>query len=465
MMKLRVKWFMATAAAAAALLGAGAPGGGDFDKTVEAARLALDTSRVEEAAQLFERAGAIAPERIGEIEQDRAWAYIRIGNDALITDDVEKADRSFAVAMAIYPGFKDVIREQWSYTRLYVVNEAITAASKDPRNADWKSIEKDLKWLIELAPKEKDPHYSLGVVYLFKGETEAARREFIAVLGAKAGEGDKSADTLREESAKKLEGRQYSFNLRPVYPPRMKAEPGPFQTLRKGGCVISHHNLDLAVRVAATMKYYRGLPVLDGVLTASDPFPEECKVYIYADEAQFQASGGKEIWAGGQSKMTILDGEVKSATIQLFQTTGELTESAVPHELTHVRLAASPYFYGTMPLWLQEGIASSSESEYKKSLHARVILQAFDDKRLISVEDLVKLAAYPTNNASDVFYAESVAIVESLVEKYGKEPFIEFMSQLQEKSGTEALRNVYGLSTVNVEDMALAWATKRAKQG
>ena len=444
-----------------ALTGA-AFGADDFQALVEKGQLYLDTARVEAAKDLFEKIAAMYPGRVNEIASDRAWVYVRIGNDALQAGSIAVADRSFALAVAIYPDFKDIVRDQWAYTGLYLANESITQAAENPRRADWKAIEKDLQWVLSLRPGEAEAHYSLGVVYQFERKNDKAKREFAAALGGRPVGANRSLNSIKEEAAKLLVGRKYSFDLRPVYPPREKSDPGPWQTYTERPFVVYHHNAPLAKRVAAALRYYLSLPVLGGVISPSDPFPRECDVYVFADEQAFRASGGKETWAGGQSRFTLEDGVITAATVQVFQTTPELTESAVPHELTHVRLAASPYFFGTMPLWLMEGIASSVESPNKKAIHARVIIKAYDDDSLMGAGELMSLRQYPKNEASDVFYAESVAIVESFAEKYGKQRFWEFMSAVKTKAPVDAAAEVYNLTPVDVEDMILQWASARA---
>jgi hypothetical protein len=148
--------------------------------------------------------------------------------------------------------------------------------------------------------------------------------------------------------------------------------------------------------------------------------------------------------------------------MNLFQTTPDLTESAVPHELAHVRLAASRHFFETMPLWLQEGIAESTESWFKRALMARGLMAAREAGTLISLEELFQMREYPKDKASDIFYGESLAAVESLVKKGGKEQFWRFMAALEDKGASMALGEVYGLTPVNVEDMVLEWASAHA---
>ena len=432
-----------------------------FEDVVAAGELGVDTGRLEEAARLFEHAGAMSPERLGEIASDRAWVYVRMGNDAIVVNDIAAANRDFALASAIYPAYRDMLRAQWAYAKIAAANEDLDEATEHPRSADWQGIEGEIRSALELNPGDARTHFVFGTYYHMRGRIEKAKSEYLKALGGDE-HGATSVDDLREEAAKVVRDRQFTLTLRPVYPPRTEAEDGEYMVYRKGPFVIYNHNMALAKRIAAVLEYDLSLAVLDGVLSPSDPFPEECKVYVFANEEQFRAAGGMEVWAGGQSKIMLQDGRLVSASMNLFQTTPELTESAVPHELTHVRLAASKFFSETTPLWLQEGIAESTESWFKKAVTAKGLMSAREADTLISLEELLQMREYPKDRASNIFYGESLAAVESLVKKGDKEQFWRFMTVLKDKGASMALGEVYGLTPADVEEMVLEWARTHA---
>ncbi len=148
-------------------------------------------------------------------------------------------------------------------------------------------------------------------------------------------------------------------------------------------------------------------------------------------------------------------------SIQLYQTAPELTESALPHELTHVRLAASPHFHEGLPLWLQEGVATSAESEQSRASKARKFLKAVAAGEAIPVTEVFAAKTYPAGDASDVFYAESLGIVESLVAEYGTRRFWDFADALAGGDQEAALASVYGLTPDGLARLLARWGAAR----
>ncbi|MCD6404552.1 MAG: hypothetical protein J7M19_01850 [Planctomycetes bacterium] len=425
------------------------------------ARLALDTGNPSEAASLFERALAAAPSYAEALAPERAWTYIKLGNEALKTEDLAAAEDYYSLASAIYPPYRDMFMPQWAFVKLRRVNEALRAASKDNAKTDWKALTREIRWIIHVNPDHRQAHFTLGILYEWQHKSQAARNCYINVIGGLPPGRDKSIAALREAAKKAASHRHYTFDLRPVFPPWRLSDPGPFQTYAQGPFIIHHHNEALARRLAEVFEYYLSRPALNGVLEANGPFPKECDVYVFRDEKAFQDSGGQEVWAGGQAKFHYMDGVLLSVKIQLFQTAPELTNSAAPHELAHVRLlAASPFVEG-LPLWLQEGVATSTEPRNKKEMLAKALARARDAGTMMPFEKLMAAATYPKDVPNDVYYAESVATVESLVGHYGAERFWKFVKAIETVGQERALVAVYDLTDTDVENLILEWTAAR----
>ena len=448
---------IAAVVAVLALAGA-AMGQTRFDISAERARLAQDTGRIEEALKLFDEAESAAPGRAAELAPDRAWAYMRLGNLAIAAKDMKLADELFSRSFEIDPQFVESYSPQWVFARLTGINDAMSEASRQQRHSDWEALVEQVKWVLELAPDNLRAHFQLGLLYEYQNRGEDAKDEYATVIGGREGLANQSLESMREEARKAVYGMRFIMDLNtPVYPAWRKAEPGPWQVYRRGPFVIQHHNEALAKRIAAVLEYSLAQPVLGGVLTRNDPFPSECKVQVYPDENSYKRAG-TQMWAGGQSKFMVLDGKLQSATIQLYQTATELLESAAPHELTHVRLVASAHFYEGLPLWLQEGMASTAESQVKRTATVRALVEARNADRMIPIEDLMKMTTYPEGQqAVDVYYGESLAVVEGLVARHGKERFWRFVAALEREDQTGALMTVYRLKPIEAENLVLEW--------
>ena len=430
-----------------------------FESLVSDGRLALDTGSLDTASTYFEKAASLYPARAAQVAPDRAWLYVRLGNAAVAAQNYERAEYLFSLSEAIYPDFGEVYKPQWAFARIALTNKNLEAASENPRDADWESLKRDAQTLLRMAPGNTQALFMLGLIEEALGKGDAAREQYLAVIGGRPA--NQSLDNLRDAAHAKVTGVRVAFDLRPVCPLWRKSDRGRPKELRYGPFVIQHNNDDLAERVARVLEFHLTRPILDGVLGPEDPFPQECNVRIFPDESAFQASGGKEVWAGGQSRFTLANGKLKSATIQLYQTAPELMESAIPHELAHVRLVASAHFYEGLPLWLLEGVATAAESDYSKSVKARILAEAIENRSILPVKDVLLATAYPSGGASDVYYAETLAIVESLVERYGADRFSRFVAALENTEQTRALQQVYSLTPAQVEDFVIDWTAAR----
>jgi len=453
----RIRIVGPVAVAALVLVAAAARAETDFDSLAKDGRLALDTGRVASAVKYFEQASAVEPARVAEIAPDRCWAYIRLGNDALMRKDRDSANSCYTLAYDLYPPFAKTFSRQWVFVRAYYVNEALVEAGRNPKRAPWPRINDMLRWCLKFDPTNPQIRYLYGSAQNLQNKPAEAKHAFLAVLGDSAPRSNSSLKALSDAAMRRVSGMSFSIDMRPTNPLWEKSDPGPWQTLKSGPFTIHHHNAALAERIAAVMEYDLTQPILSGALTYHDPFPDECNVYIYPNRQAFKKSGETEKWAAGTSKFSFVDGKLQSASIQFFQTAPDLTESAVPHELAHVRLVASAHFAGGLPLWLQEGVATSAQSEFSKVNMARTLIEGRDNNHLISVVDLVNTEEYPEGDESDLYYGESLAIVESLVSRYGKDNFWRFVSILQHDDQVNALKRAYGMSPVRLEDLVLKW--------
>jgi len=450
---------IATAACALLVLAGAAGAQGSFGDTLRQARLQLDIGNPREAAELYERAVGMRSASAQRLAPERAWAYVVLGNEALRGGDYSRAEAAYGMAAAVHEPFTDVFLRQWVYATLRRVNDEISRAVNDGASADWESLESSLKWALRKVPSDRYADYTLAVLYDLTRRYDEARRHYGLLLEKDPGP-DAALEDLRRRARNRVSGLRHSFDMRPIFPPWRRAS-SDLEPLRRGPFVINHHNRDLAERVAAVMEYHLSRSALGGVLPANGPFPEVCNVFIFPDEQEFRESGGREIWTGGRAKVFVQDKRLVGAQIQLYQTVPELTESAVPHELAHVRLLAVAPWVDGLGLWLQEGVATSQESAYKKRSLAEALQRARREGRLGTFRELMVLDEYPENGPRDVFYGRCAAAVEMLVERYGAESFREFIEATEHMDQEQALKLVYGISPDLVDALILEWIESR----
>jgi hypothetical protein len=121
------------------------------------------------------------------------------------------------------------------------------------------------------------------------------------------------------------------------------------------------------------------------------------------------------------------------------------------HELTHVvTKQAGEGGFGALPFWLDEGTAVYSQSSPGEGFQG-----AFE--RSLQRDTLVPIAQLtrqPTQaNEVNLFYGQSWALVNYLVETYGQEKFAELYATFKEGNTTDgALTAVYGFDQAGLEN-------------
>jgi hypothetical protein len=159
----------------------------------------------------------------------------------------------------------------------------------------------------------------------------------------------------------------------------------------------------------------RSLNAVNALIPAPPDAPLD--VYVYASAADLQSTlflGGEE-WQGGHAnpKMGVVLMAVTPGPGQSIE-----METLIPHELAHVMLYRSVQEgYSSLPVWLNEGIASSAEL-YPNPDYDQALMTASQNRSLMAMEDLCD--AFPLD-ASRAFlaYAESQSFVRFLRDTYG----------------------------------------------
>lgn len=159
------------------------------------------------------------------------------------------------------------------------------------------------------------------------------------------------------------------------------------------------------------------------------------KIYLFRDSAEYLRETGRAAWSGAEV-------DVRDRTIRTFLGQEAFFDSILPHEMTHIIFREFVGKKTVLPLWIDEGVACSQE---EKSLAER--LKTI--KNLINQGVYLKLDNLSTIKDSSlivphVFYSESASLIVFLIERYGKEKFLEFSRGLRDgKKWQDALSYVY----------------------
>jgi len=129
-------------------------------------------------------------------------------------------------------------------------------------------------------------------------------------------------------------------------------------------------------------------------------------------------------------------------------------QNTVIHELTHVLIGHFTFScIGTVPTWLNEGLAMFSEGKLDSHMQAQLD-QAIRDNTLLSVRSLNGGFSELPDKAN-LSYSQSQSIVSFLIATYKQEKMTQLLSALRDAKPIDAaLTEVYGFDTDGLED---AW--------
>lgn len=163
-------------------------------------------------------------------------------------------------------------------------------------------------------------------------------------------------------------------------------------------------------------------------------------IYVYASSQELQgAMIFPQEWTGG-----VAFTEFGIIAIGISPDSIDWGKEALVHELTHLvvhQLVFSPY--GSLPVWLDEGLAMYNEGELSPQLRQR-LEEAISEGNLLSVRSLCSPFSADPEKAY-LSYAESYSLVEYLLGNYSGDNMLDLLTLIKQGSTyDEALTEAYG---------------------
>jgi hypothetical protein len=158
----------------------------------------------------------------------------------------------------------------------------------------------------------------------------------------------------------------------------------------------------------------QGLQHIQGILPLQTP--AQVDIYVYASSNEMQETlllAGKS-WVAGHADPDL---GVMVAALPPGPDQRLVTEERIPHELMHIMIyQANPGVYNTLPVWLNEGLASISEL-YPNPDYQVLLDTAAKKDTLISIVSLCQ--GFPTDiSGTQLSYAEAAAFTRYLYRQY-----------------------------------------------
>ena len=177
------------------------------------------------------------------------------------------------------------------------------------------------------------------------------------------------------------------------------------------------------------------------------------KIYIYRSREDYLKATAAKEWSFGLSRYD-------KREIVSYVYSPKFVKELLPHELAHLIFRDFVGFKGEVPVWLDEGVAQREE-EGKRNTAALLLKEYIAKGDIIPLAQLTQMdiAREDDTEISRKFYVEAAALVDFLIDRYGKSSFTFFCRELRDgKTLDKALASAYGSYSVsNVEELEAAW--------
>jgi hypothetical protein len=183
------------------------------------------------------------------------------------------------------------------------------------------------------------------------------------------------------------------------------------------------------------------------------------QIVYYPDQASFVQATGQPTWSKGFSVSHFSSIDLKM--IISFKGQEDFLNTVLPHEIGHLILHDFMGQY-RVPVWFDEGVAQLEEERKEDAEHKSIVGKLAADQKTIPLPFLnnYSLRSQKDEMQIEIFYAESLYIVDFLIKTYGKESFQQLCRQLRDgKLFEDALKLVYYPTIDSMAALQVKWVT------
>ena len=384
------------------------------------------------------------PEWHEKFAEKMAKTAAAVGHLHLQRKDLTRACGYYKLAMEHWPEIYPYIEAPWIYASTQrIINDYCNKGK-------WQDAREQLAGVLKIAPTATSPLFVIGLCFEKQQKYRDAWVYYNRVLGT-----DKiwSGNWEQLETLRKLAQERSGVGMRTTTPTQI-SDDRPFQgqwsQYRTDHFVVMHQNEQLAVKLGETLEYH-WQRILHRLAPAawSGEWRKGSRVYLYPSREMYIAKTGTPPWSEGCTRYQYVGRKVINVTIHLYQSAPLLLSSIVPHELTHAMYLGFMDYRGFPPLWLNEGIAMSSEPAFRQRYRIRNFRNTLRQGRAFPLQKLMKLQRYPKSESeTNIFYGQSLAVVNFLLNKYGSSALFELAQALAKATPEQALGQVYQYSDI-----------------
>jgi tetratricopeptide (TPR) repeat protein len=313
----------------------------------------------------------------------------------------------------LFPASLRPCHDQWAYCILYRVVEALNHPEQTA--LDCQSMEREVRHALSLAPK-LDPF------------------------------GQQLLERIREQRQDAGDLAVAVQHLQPI---------NSWSVTQTTNFRILHHlSREEAEKVARIAEGTRARMSRKWFGQEPKPWSPRCDIYLHANADAYTRATQAPRASPGHSTFQIEGGRVLARRIDLRLDNDHALEAVLPHEATHVVLAGR-FGRHDIPRWADEGMAVLSEPRERIDRHLVTLPQHRQAGHLFKIEQLFRLTDYPQPRYVGGFYAQSVSVVDFLVQQKGPRRFAHFLRDGLDGGYEQALQRHYGYH--NCEELERQW--------
>lgn len=392
--------------------------------------------------------------RPAEVMQVRA--KLDDGESLTPINDAERAhqlfeEKRYSEALAVYekaaadPTIDIKPHEvRFGYSLLVVTiqryNELLDGPWKSVDAGVWEELRSDVERAYRLAPRI---HYCQKVIDALEERVQFARSHQRPVSQVSPGEQNVEATQAYGLVSSKIQE-----------PPRgaeaiehLPQGAGQWLVAQTRNFVIYHRDRGLAEEIGSRAEQARQYAIQ--LWFAEDPAADwqpKCELYLYPSSQEYSTSTGVPAESPGHSKVVNHQGQIQSRQVFLRMDDPNARQAVLPHEVAHV-VFAGRFGSSNVPRWADEGMAVLTEPLDLQNAHLVNLARCYATGAGFSCAQVMTMGEYPPGDRMRDFYAHSVGICRTIVEKHGHAQLIAFLRRAVQTGNYEtALREVLGVA-------------------
>lgn len=397
-----------------------------IDRTLEDARREeergleeLRSGDVEKGLWRLQRVHDVFPERREAISLPMARALVEVASRHLDASRWADAESSYLRAMTIEPDLEPLVGAPFARA---VQGMALPLLAR----GEFEEAETIIARGLDVSPESEVLRYYHGLCLEARGRTRDAALEYLSVVGGRRPRSlETAAVELRVEAERILADAGKTPPLASPHSDGVVA--GEFRELETERFIVLHKSPSVAEEVALVAE--RSYRTLLRELGCATHVGTPLTIVLYPDREAYRAASEFGEWSAGSHRIVRRLGALSSHRILTYQGQPRLYSGVLPHEIAHALLAHRLSYPERIPLWANEGFAVTRESAYFRQHVLRSAATEMARRNLIPVQDLIAFEEYPSDRI-ELFYAQSMSLVEFLLSLKGTETFLGFLQAM-----------------------------------